>query len=299
MINEILSSLKSAPTSDFIYSSMSFFGRRQGGELPGTWFVNAIGSLGIEERAIRQTLFRMERNGSVLTRPVGRVKFYRPSLFTAAMLDAGIARLTERVSAEWDGTWTLVHFRIGEEDRRIRDRVREVLLVEGFGALGPALYLHPRDRSTSLTAIAKELGLVDRVKVFRGARIAGMDSRRLAHELWDVSALAIRYGNFVRRFLPVVKAPASRWTTEEAFALRFAFMFEFFRISWNDPALPPSLLPPGWPGEGARRLAGQLMKRLIPGAVRYAEEVMDRCQIRKRNRKAPHTSLFCLQGKTA
>jgi phenylacetic acid degradation operon negative regulatory protein len=285
MIDKILSSLKCSPTSDFIYSSMSFFGRRRGGELPGTWFVQAIGSIGIEERAIRQTLFRMERCGALLTRRAGRVKFYRPGPGTAAVLDAGIARLNERLPVEWDGCWTLVHFRIGEEDRHIRDQIRDVLLVEGFAALGPALYLHPRDRSERLRGAAQDLGASDRINIFRGTHIGGAESYRLVRELWNPMSIAARYNNFIRRYLPVVSAPAAHWTPKEAFGLRFAFMFEFFRISWKDPALPQSLLPPDWPGEKARKIAAQLMEQLMPGAVRYADEIMERCPAATRNQK--------------
>lgn len=275
MIDKILSRLKSAPTSDFIYSSMSFLGRRHGGELPGSWFVAAIGSLGIAEDAIRQTLFRMERNGAILARRSGRVKLYRPSPATLAIMDAGVWRVQTPAPLKWDGVWTIVHFRVGEEDRDIRDRLREVLLVEGYGAVGPALYLHPRNRATRLMTAAQELGLSGRINVFRGRHAAGMGDRRLVDELWNLDSLADRYRKFIRRFSPIVRTSRA-WTGKEAFGLRFAFMFEFFRISWDDPALPLSLLTAEWPGEEARKIADRLMSRLLPGAICYGEEVLNR-----------------------
>jgi phenylacetic acid degradation operon negative regulatory protein len=274
VIDTILSSLRSAPTSDFVYSSLSFFARRRGGVLPGRWFVDAIGSLGVDEYAIRQTLFRMERNGALLTRREGRTKWYRPSATTQAVMDAGVARVTEPTSEAWDGEWTLVHFRIGEDERERRDRIRDVLLVEGFGALGPGLYVHPRDRTERLVTAAKALGLATRLNVFRGAHVAGMDDPRLVHELWDLAALASRYRRFIRRYAPIAKAPMARWTPKDAFALRFAFMFEFFRITWDDPSLPSPLLPAEWPGEEARTVADTLMTALLPGAIAYGDEVL-------------------------
>lgn len=271
MVDKIMSTLKRAPTSDFIYSSLSFFGEGRGDELQGTWFVGALTSLGVEERAIRQTLFRMERRGSLLSRRSGRMKFYRPGPATSAVLEAGRARVREPVPPLWDGLWTLVHFRVGEEDRKARDGLRDVLLVEGFGALGPALYLHPRDRTAGLLAAARELGLTDRINVFRGGHIAGLDDRRLAAALWDPGAIARRYRAYIGRFLPIAGVAARHWTGKEAFALRFASMFEFFRISWDDPALPLSLVPADWPGEEARRIAEKLARKLTPAASRYAE----------------------------
>lgn len=272
--DEILSSLKSAPTSDFIYSSLSFFGEPKGGELPGTWFVRAMGSLGLEETAVRQTLFRMEKEGALRSRRSGRIKLYRPSVSTRAILEAGRERVRAKTPSEWDGLWTLVHFRVGEGDREGRDRLRDVLRVEGFGALGPGFYLHPHDRIARLLASARDLGLDDRLNIFRGPHLAGLDARQLVRMLWPLEALAVRYGRFIDRFRPVAAAPVRRWSPKEAFGLRFAVMFEFFRISWDDPGLPPSLAPPGWPGEKARRMAEELLKKLNTPALTYAEQVL-------------------------
>ncbi|MEO8027717.1 MAG: PaaX family transcriptional regulator C-terminal domain-containing protein [Bryobacteraceae bacterium] len=269
-----MSSVKTASTSDFIYSSLSFLGRRHGGELPGAWFVRAIGSLGIEEQAIRQALFRMEKDGSLVTRRAGRAKFYRPSAATSAILDAGVARVAEPVPAQWDGIWTLVHFRVGEEDRQGRDRLRDVLLTDGFAAIGPALYLHPRDRTARLMTAAAGLGLSDRLNVFRGTYTAGVDDAGLVRDLWDLRSIDARYRKFIRRFAPVSQSPLRVWTDKQIFALRFAFMFEFFRISWSDPGLPSSLLPADWPGEQAQILADRLMRKLLPGAIRYGDEIL-------------------------
>lgn len=276
MIDKIVSALKTSPTSDFVYSSMSFFAPRAGGELPGAWFIDALGSIGVEAQAIRQTLFRLERSGVLVTRRERRSKWYRAAPSTEAVLATGRARVAEPIPSEWDGLWTLVHFRVGEDDREGRDRLRDLLLVEGFGALSPGLYLQARDRSARVVNEAKTLGLADRVHVFRGAQVAGPATARLALELWDLPAVARRYRRFVTRFEAIEREPAKHWTPFEAFALRFAFMFEFFRITWDDPALPPSLLPDPWPAEDARRIAKSLMTKLLPGALAFADGVLDR-----------------------
>jgi phenylacetic acid degradation operon negative regulatory protein len=275
-INTILSSISAAPTSDFVYSSLSFFGRQRGGELPGRWFVEALGALGVEEQAVRQTLFRMEASHALLARREGRIKWYRPSPTTQAVLDAGVARVRTPAEDAWDGAWTLVHFRLGEQERERRDRVRDVLLVEGFGTLGPGLYIHPRDRTERLLVAAEALGLRHELNVFRGVHVAGMDDPRLVLSLWDIPALAGRYRRFLRRFAPVARVAVRDLSPREAFGLRFACMFEIFRISWDDPSLPSSLLPAEWPGEEARVLAARLIESLLPGAMAFGDEVLVR-----------------------
>lgn len=274
MVAAILSSLKSATTGDFIYSSMSFFASQRGGKLPGLWFVEALGEIGIDEQAVRQTLFRLERSGVLISTREGRQKWYRASPATEQIMSAGRQRVSEPVEKEWDGQWSLVHFRVGEDDREQRNRLRDVLLVEGFGLLGPGLYIHARDRTARVITSAKELGLSDRVNVFRGPHVAGPEAKRLVHDLWDLAAIAARYRKFLRRFEPVAIRRPAAFTPREAFGLRFAFMFEFFRITWDDPALPSSLLPHDWPAERARRVADKLMRGLLPGAVEFADQVL-------------------------
>jgi phenylacetic acid degradation operon negative regulatory protein len=266
--------LSNAVTSDFVYSSLSFFARRRGGELPGSWFVASLAPFQIDEHAIRQTLFRMERNGALLARRDGRTKWYRPSPSTQAILDAGVARVAEPAEAGWDHCWTVVHFRLGSDERELRDRLRDVLRVEGFGSLGPGLYVHPRDRTARLLAAVERLGVAPQFNVFRGNHVAGMDNEKLVRELWDLPAIARRYRRFIRRFAPLAASRTARLSTCDAFGLRFAFMFEFFRITWDDPSLPAELLPAQWPGEEARAIADRLMRTLLPGAIAFGDEIL-------------------------
>ena len=273
MVQEIVSSIASATTSDFVYSSLSFFGSRRGGALPGSWFVEALAPLGIGEAAIRQTLYRMEKSGALETRRAGRVKLYAPSAPTRAVIETGRARILGGEELAWDGRWTVVHFRFPADEAQLRDRLREVLMVEGFGALEPGLYLHPRDRVERVAAAAREAGAQERLLIVRGERRHGGDDRRLVHELWDLAGIRARYLAFLRRFEDVDAAGLSDL---EAFAVRFATVFEFFRITWDDPELPPELLPDDWPATRARVRAAALYRALEPAAVRYADAVLER-----------------------
>ena len=270
-----MSTLREAPVSDFVYSSLSFFAPLHDGRLPARWFTESLGALGIEEQAVRQTLFRLERGGVLVGSRQGRMKWYAAASATEGILAAGRARVSTPSADEWDGNWTIVHFRIGEDDRERRDRIRDLLLVEGFAALGPGMYVQARDRSAVILAGAEALGVADRVRVFRGPMIGGQPTERFVLDLWDLAALGSRYRRFVKRYQPIAAAPASRWSPREAFALRFAFMFEFFRITWDDPALPPMLLPAEWPGERARAIAFRLTEKLRARAIAFAEDVYD------------------------
>src|SRR5688500_5255508 len=104
----LLSTIRRVPLSYYVYSSFSFFGRIRGGELPGSWFVRALAAAGRDPAAVRQTLFRMEREEELVARKHGRMKFYAPSAYARAEIDAGTEKIFQEPDASWDGQWTLV-----------------------------------------------------------------------------------------------------------------------------------------------------------------------------------------------
>ena len=265
--------LLAAPTSDFVYSSLSFLRDRFPDGIPGTWFVDALGEIGVDARAVRQTLLRMTKTGVLRAVRIGRANLYSPMPATWNILDAGRARTTEAVNDDWDEQWTIVHLRFEERDREVRDRLRDVMLVHGFGRLRSGVYLHPRDRVDLVLNAAESLGSAQSIAVFRGRRRGPPNDAQLTRELWDLAALGARYKSFVQHFAPVARAGARHWSDQQAFALRFAYMFELFRITWDDPSLPTRFLPDDWPGPEARRLAEELRTQLRPGALRFANEI--------------------------
>ncbi len=271
MTINILSSVKDATTSDFVYSALSFYGRHRGGSLCGSWFVSALDPLGVKPGAIRQTLYRMEHSGALETTRVGRNKFYAPSPTTLAIMDAGLERIWQEPE-EWDGRWTLVQFSFAAEDRTERDLAREVLQAEGFGALGPGLYLHPHDRSQRILQALRAMKLDQNVTSFR-ARLTNGEDSSLADRIWDTNATAHAYRCFLERFQEFAGKGVTACTDAEAFALRFAVVFSFLRISWEDPELPAALSGEEPVGSRARALTKKLYETLTVPALRYCDQI--------------------------
>ena len=264
-----------APVSYSVFSAFSFYGARRGGELPGTWLVGALAALGHETAAVRQTLYRMEGSRELESRAAGRVKFYRLSPAARAEAEAGLAKIMNDDAQPWDGQWTIVQFRAGTEERVERERLREVLRAEGFAAAGAGLYLHPRDRSARLLAAASGHGVRDMLEVFRGTRItdAAVDDRAMVARHWNLAAIEARYDAFTTRYEPLARSAASL-SQASAFVLRFAVVFDYLEAAWQDPELAPSLLPAKWAGTRARRLARELYRRLLPGALAFGDSLL-------------------------
>jgi phenylacetic acid degradation operon negative regulatory protein len=264
-----------APVSYSVYSAFSFYASRRSRELPGPWLVAALGALGHETGAIRQTLYRMEASRELLSRAAGRVKHYRLSPYATAEAEAGLEKIMRKAPGPWDGQWTLVQFRPGTEGRLERERFREIARVEGFGSAGAGLLVHPRDRSARLLAAAQELGLRDVLDVFRGRRVGGESDREFVARHWRLDDLAQRYHALLEKYRWSATRRLAR-TSEEAFVMRFAVVFDYLETAWDDPDLPPALLPRGWPGIEARSLARRLYRAFLPGALTFGDAVMAR-----------------------
>lgn len=262
-----------APVSYSVYSAFSFYGSRRSAELPGPWLVAALGALGHETAAIRQTLYRMEGSRELISRSSGRVKLYRLSPYATAEAEAGLEKIMSDPPGRWDGQWTMVHFKAGTEGRLERERFREIARVEGFAAAGSGLLIHPRDRSVRLLAAAKELELRDAPDVFRCRRVGGESDREFVARHWELDDLAKRYTAFLARYRWSSTSALAR-TAEDSFLMRFAVVFDYLETAWDDPDLPSSLLPKAWPGTTARRLARRLYRAFLPGALTFGDAVM-------------------------
>jgi phenylacetic acid degradation operon negative regulatory protein len=273
-LTEYLSTIETAPLSYFVYSSLSAFAHRHNGELPGMWFISALGEVGRPEPAIRQTLYRMEQEHELVTRKEGRVKFYSPSPYAKAEIDAGTAKIFDSTRSDWDRKWTFVHLGLrGARFRSDRERIIAILNVEGFGHLGVDLFVHPRPDHDRL--IASLPARVRRsVLIVRGSALEKSAERGLL-DLWRVDGLAKRYQHTLDRLQKLERDLRKNSVKDrEAFLLRFAVVFNYLGVAWDDPGLPREILPATWPGEEAQRLAGKLYKQLLPAATRFADDLM-------------------------
>ncbi len=262
----------SHPLSHYVYSSFAFFGAVRGGELPGRWFVEGLAEAGFSEAAVRQTLYRMERSGELTSRQEGREKLYATSAYASAEIVAGSDKLF-RDPEPWDGRWTVVHARFEGDERVHRDRIQELLGVEGFAPVAPGVYVHPRPLGERVLA-AVDPPFRTRVLAIRGERVGDEPDERFIARHWDIPALAGRYRKASRGLEALAAAPDRG--DADAFRRRFEVVMRYLTVAWDDPGLPAALLPAPWPGDAARETAARLYRRFLPGAVRFGDRVLER-----------------------
>jgi phenylacetic acid degradation operon negative regulatory protein len=267
--------LAKATASELIYSSLSFYARRRGGELSGAWIVDALAELKVAPATTRKTLWRMEREGELLSRRTGRAKRYRATPLAWAEIETGADKILRPLERSWDGRWTVVAYAFEGSERVERERIRAVLNAEGFGSIGPGMFVHPRDRGGRIIAAADEQGLGARLEAFRGRRLSSGTDAEFVRCVWNLREPARRYRRFRKRYGPLT-GRARTLPPPVAFALRFAVVLDYLAAAWSDPELPPRLLARDWPGPHARALAGALYRDLLPAALEHGDAIRDR-----------------------
>ena len=265
-----MSSIYEYPVKRLVFSSFGFYGRHRGA-LPGVWFIRCFGEFGITAPTVWQTLYRMERAGEVEARRAARDKLYWPTTIAWASLDAGAAKLAPCAEREpWDGTWTIVLLRSSGARPAPLDRARSLLRTEGFVALQPGVFVHPRRRVARIVEAAERTELAGNVTVFRAA-LEFPEVGRLVKHAWSLDRLRRQYEAFIQRYQ---RAPAAR-TPKAAFLHRLYVTLDYLDVAWADPELPPQLLTDAWPGHKARALVAKLNGRFTAAATLFADSLLD------------------------
>ncbi|QKG20258.1 Phenylacetic acid-responsive transcriptional repressor [Actinomadura verrucosospora] len=212
-------------------------------------FLEALGLLGVEEKAVRQALARSATEGWVAGERHGRRTAWRLTPAGERLLTDG----TERIygfglpGGDWDGRWLLVLATVPETNRKLRHLLRTRLSWNGLGNLSPGVWVSPHpEREPEVREVLAEIGVADTSTLFVGSLGDLGEARRVARQAWNLDEIELAYEDF----LDAVRAlrPADEAGT---FAAHARLVQEWRRFPFLDPALPAELLPDDWSGSQA------------------------------------------------
>jgi phenylacetic acid degradation operon negative regulatory protein len=218
---------------------------------------------GIDAGHVRTAMSRLTTDGWLERRRIGRNSYYRLSSREEGVFAAATRRIYHGEVRDFDGHLRLALLGPGTDDR---SQVRPLLDQAGFALLSPMVYIGLADPPPPLA---------EQMSVFFVTALPGSSETRMAATAWKLAPIATAYEAFVQRFSPVEAVLSTGETPAPADALvaRTLLIHEFRRVVLRDPALPPSLLPPDWPGRTARALAAQIYGRLVPASETYLDTV--------------------------
>lgn len=235
----------------------------RGGSVGLAGFIRLVEPLGLNDRLVRTSVFRLSREKWLDSQQVGRRSYYTVTATGRRRFDLGAQRFYADPRQPWDGAWRLVFLPNEALPPRERDALRRRLLWEGFAAIAPGVLAHPSAESDGLFETLQEASAHDRVVVMSARSLGALSARplkELVDQCWNLGAVADEYRAFVDLFRPVAQElrAAAALDPEQCFVLRALLMHEFRRVQLRDPLLPRQLEPSNWPGDAARDLCREI-----------------------------------------
>lgn len=231
--------------------------------------IRLVGPLGLNERVVRTSVFRLAREDWLAAEQIGRRSYYRLTESGRRRVEAAHGRIYHQARRPWDRRWTLVVTQAATLDARRRKALHDDLRWQGFGQLAAGVMLHPDPDQAGLRELlagarAGHQALVLRAEAEPWTGAAAIND--VIRRSWDMQRLAADYAAFLATFRPVADALAASGgpDPETGFAVRTLLMHAFRRVLLRDPKLPEELLAPDWPGLAARLLCRDLY-RLVEG----------------------------------
>ena len=242
-------------------------------------FIQLVAPLGLNERMVRTSVFRLAQEKWLVSQQLGRKSFYSLTTSGRRRFEHAYRRIYFAPQDTWTGEWQLVMIP-ASLGRAQRDALRKELAWAGYGTLASGILAHPCADTDGLLDILQETGAHDKVVAMKAANIGALSSkplRELVHECWNLDALAAKYREFIELFRPVLRTlrAADNFDPEQCFLIQTLLMHDFRRTLLHDPQLPSQLLPSNWSGGVARQLCRDIYSITYPLAQQHLLSVCE------------------------
>jgi phenylacetic acid degradation operon negative regulatory protein len=249
----------------------------RGGEVWLGSLIQAMATLGISEAAARSTVLRLKKKGVLESQRLGRRAFYWLTDAGMRQLNVGGFRFSLPSEKAWDGKWTIVVYSIPEEQRDLRDALRNSLKWWGFGSLAPGTWISTRVLLPEIESDLRELGVWEYVSVFKSEYVGPNDSSAMVTKAFpELDTLEAGYRDYIAKAKAVLRSlEAGQLDDEACFATRMRNLWEIYAVARDDPILPPALLPADWPRFEAVELSAQVRHVLSAPAERFFDTIYE------------------------
>lgn len=243
--------------------------------------IKLVEPLGINQRLVRTSVFRLAEKGILQSKQVGRRSYYSLTEKGFRQFSSAQSRIYQSQPPAWDQHWRLAiaSSSISQEQR---DALRKELYWLGFNRISTGVFGHPTAHFDAVKNMLNDLQLSDHVVLLESRAInIATDTQQtpitniLLKDCHDTTPLDELYQHFIALFQPVLDAAkqASNLPPEQCFLLRILLIHKFRHILLKEPEIPIELLPEDALNLRARELTRQLYKQLSKQSDKHFLEV--------------------------
>ena len=259
-------------TTSLIVTIFGDVASQHGGSIWLGSLVRVMAPLGVNERLVRTSVFRLVKEGWLEFERVGRCSYYRFTEYGSHEYQRAARRIYAIDDVAWNGRWQiLVPLELPGE---VRERFRRSLHWQGFRSITSGTFAKPGSGGSMLLETLEEFDAAGRVLVMDADTLPQTPPRLLremVQEFWHLDEVASRYREFLKRFRPLFKALAKGedFEPESAFIARTLLIHDFRRVLLQDTPIPEELLPSDWPGTEALSQTGQAYLALAEASIGF------------------------------
>ncbi|MFT5759402.1 MAG: phenylacetic acid degradation operon negative regulatory protein [Alteromonadaceae bacterium] len=245
----------------------------------GNWIwlgslIEALEPLGINERLVRTSVYRLVQNDWLIRKKIKKNSYYSLSEEAKRHYDRAALRIYNAEQSEWDGTWLLVLPVFVEEVKK--EQLYKELTWLGFSPLSTGVWAHPSIAKDSLEDVLVQHDLLEQVIIFNSTtyqKTSQTTLKKLVQERWNLEQLSSDYQLILDAYRPLLLdvMEKDKPTPQQSFLLRTLFIHEFRRVLIKDHELPESMLPYDWPGFETVELAEKLYGLLADNSIDYVQ----------------------------
>jgi len=241
--------------------------------------VKAMSLMGINERLVRTSVFRLVKEDWLCAKRVGRRSYYRFTTYGENEYQRAASRIYGEPKTPWNGRWQLLLVRDIEESV-IREKFRRSLQWQGFRLISPGVFAKPESGGISVMQTLEEFGVKDQVIPMEASTFEGTSKNLLSSivaEHWHLKDVADRYKVFLRRFDEInsLLDGGITFSMADAFVVRVLLIHDLRRAILQDIRLPDEILPADWPGRAAEKLAANIYQKVGRESVDYIRSELE------------------------
>jgi phenylacetic acid degradation operon negative regulatory protein len=243
--------------------------------------IELVAPMGVTDRLVRTSVFRLAQEGWLVANREGRRSSYALLPEARPRFERANRRIYAPPGLDWDGRWTVVMAPNGSIAAPLRAAVRKELEWEGYAMLAPGLLAHPAADAPTLADILERVKGTGKIFVCSAAELPASGSRplgELVREGWDLSGVVADYRRFIAEFTPLLATLREEpsLANQDAFVVRSLLIHAYRRVQLHDPMLPLELLPQPWPGSEAYALAQAIYRLTWEAAEQHLMDVLRR-----------------------
>lgn len=231
--------------------------------------IKLLEPLGINERLVRTSVYRLSEQNILSSQQQGRRSYYTLTTRGIRQFNSAAKRIYAAGPPAWHGGWQMVFTNLADLDNQQRDGLRKELEWLGFSRLHEGLHVHPTAEPAVIHNMLEDRGIQQQIALFdahaTGDTQSTISNQLMAHR-FDIQPTNDLYSTFITTFQPLLQAAQERGQLkpEHCFLVRTLLIHQYRYIVLREPELPLELLPENAISLQARKLARRLYQLLTP-----------------------------------